>query len=111
MDSRRSSGTGRPSSSSTRRSSPAKASSSKSEGCLSLPGFEATVPRPARVSLTDLDRDGCLQTLEGEGLLARAIQHEVDHLDGVLFIDRLRGIIAGSDLAANRATLAASGAW
>jgi peptide deformylase len=62
------------------------------EGCLSLPGFEATVPRPARVSLTHLDRDGCLQTLAGDGLLARAVQHEVDHLDGVLFIDRLRPI-------------------
>jgi peptide deformylase len=62
------------------------------EGCLSLPGFEATVARPARVRVRHLDRDGRERTVEGEGLLARAIQHEIDHLDGVLFIDRLRGI-------------------
>jgi peptide deformylase len=62
------------------------------EGCLSLPGFEATVARPARVTLTHLDREGRTQTIEGSGLLARAIQHEVDHLNGVLFVDRLRPI-------------------
>ena len=62
------------------------------EGCLSLPGFEATVPRPMRVRVRHLDRDGRERTIEGEGLLARAIQHEVDHLDGVLFIDRLQSI-------------------
>jgi len=62
------------------------------EGCLSLPGFEATVPRPLRVRVRHLDRDGRERTIEGEGLLARAIQHEVDHLDGVLFIDRLQSI-------------------
>ena len=62
------------------------------EGCLSLPGFEATVARPARVRVRHLDRDGRERTVEGEGLLARAIQHEIDHLDGILFIDRLRGI-------------------
>ena len=62
------------------------------EGCLSLPGFEATVARPARVRVKHLDRDGRERTVEGEGLLARAIQHEIDHLDGVLFIDRLRSV-------------------
>ena len=62
------------------------------EGCLSLPGFEATVARPARVRVRHLDRDGRERTVEGAGLLARAIQHEIDHLDGVLFIDRLRAI-------------------
>jgi peptide deformylase len=62
------------------------------EGCLSLPGFEATVARPAFVSLTHLSTDGSAQTLEATGLLARAIQHELDHLDGILFIDRLRPI-------------------
>jgi peptide deformylase len=62
------------------------------EGCLSAPGFNATVVRPQRVVLKGLDRHGVEQTLEGKDLLARAFQHEVDHLDGVVFIDRLRGI-------------------
>ena len=62
------------------------------EGCLSLPGFNATVVRPARAVVTGFDRDGRPQTIEGTGLLARALQHEMDHLDGSLFVDRLRGI-------------------
>ena len=62
------------------------------EGCLSVPGFNATVPRPARAVVRGLDRDGREQQLEGTGLLARAFQHEMDHLDGQLFLDRLRGI-------------------
>jgi peptide deformylase len=62
------------------------------EGCLSLPGFNASVMRPARVVCKGLDRDGCEQTIEGKDLLARAFQHEMDHLDGTLFVDRLRGI-------------------
>jgi peptide deformylase len=62
------------------------------EGCLSVPGFNATVVRPARAVLKGLDRDGDDCTAEGSGLLARAFQHEMDHLDGVVFIDRLRGI-------------------
>ena len=62
------------------------------EGCLSLPGFNATVVRPARVVLRGLDRHGAEQTVEGKGLLARAFQHEMDHLDGLVFVDRLRGI-------------------
>jgi peptide deformylase len=62
------------------------------EGCLSVPGFNATVVRPARVVLRGLDRQGQEQTIEGKGLLARAFQHEMDHLDGVVFVDRLRGI-------------------
>jgi peptide deformylase len=62
------------------------------EGCLSLPGFEATVVRPAHVIISGLDRTGAEQTHEGTGLLARAFQHEMDHLDGMLFVDRLRGI-------------------
>jgi len=52
------------------------------EGCLSLPGFTGQVTRPARVVITGLDR----------GLLARVLQHEMDHLDGNLFVDRLHGI-------------------
>jgi peptide deformylase len=62
------------------------------EGCLSMPGFTATVSRPERVVVRGLDRDGRDQQVEGTGLLARAFQHEMDHLDGRLFVDRLRGI-------------------
>jgi len=62
------------------------------EGCLSLPGFNATVLRPARVVMSGADREGRPLQLEGSGLLARAFQHEMDHLDGRLFVDRLRGI-------------------
>jgi peptide deformylase len=62
------------------------------EGCLSIPGFNATVLRPARATVKGQDRDGNPQEITGEGLLARAFQHEMDHLDGRVFIDRLRGI-------------------
>ena len=62
------------------------------EGCLSVPGFNATVVRPSRVIIKGLDRMGQAQQREGVGLLARAFQHEMDHLDGTLFVDRLRGI-------------------
>lgn len=62
------------------------------EGCLSAPGFNATVVRPRRVVVKGFTRDGAEQTIEGTELLARAFQHEMDHLDGVVFIDRLRGI-------------------
>ena len=61
----------------------------KEEGCLSLPGVYAQVRRPASIHVTALNLAG--EPIEGEfsGLLARAIQHETDHLDGILFIDRL----------------------
>ena len=62
------------------------------EGCLSLPGFEALVPRPERAVVRGLDRDGCVREVQGTGLTARAFQHELDHLDGRLFVDRLRGL-------------------
>jgi peptide deformylase len=62
------------------------------EGCLSVPGFEATVVRPTRAVVRGLDRDGTMHERDGSGLLARAFQHEMDHLDGTLFIDHLRGI-------------------
>jgi peptide deformylase len=62
------------------------------EGCLSLPGFNATVARPNRVTIRGLDIDGRERTYSGEGLLARAFQHEMDHLEGRVFVDRLRGI-------------------
>jgi peptide deformylase len=62
------------------------------EGCLSVPGFNATVARPMRAVLKGMDRDGRERTVEATELLARAFQHEMDHLDGKLFLDRVRGI-------------------
>lgn len=62
------------------------------EGCLSLPGFNATVVRPARAVIKGLDRSGAEHIVEARDLLARAFQHEMDHLDGKVFVDRLRGI-------------------
>ena len=62
------------------------------EGCLSVPGFNATVARPSRAVLKGLGRDGKEQVVEASGLLARCFQHEMDHLDGTLFVDRLRGL-------------------
>jgi peptide deformylase len=62
------------------------------EGCLSAPGFNATVVRPQHAIVKGFDRHGNEQTIEGKDLLARAFQHEMDHLDGIVFIDRLRGI-------------------
>jgi len=62
------------------------------EGCLSVPGFNATVARPMRAAIRGLDRHGTMRTVEGKELLARAFQHEMDHLDGRLFLDRVRGI-------------------
>ena len=62
------------------------------EGCLSLPGFNATVARPSRAVVRGLNREGVEQIVEGTGLLARAFQHEMDHLEGMVFVDRLRGL-------------------
>ena len=59
------------------------------EGCLSVPGFYETVNRPERVQVTALDRNGDSFTRELEGLLAICLQHEIDHLDGKLFVDYL----------------------
>lgn len=59
------------------------------EGCLSMPGLAGAVERPASVVVEGLDPDGRPVTIQAEGLLARCLQHEIDHLDGVLFIDRL----------------------
>ena len=60
-----------------------------SEGCLSLPGFRAMVERARTATVTYTNMDGRLAMLEAQGLLAQAIQHEIDHLNGVLFIDHL----------------------
>jgi len=62
------------------------------EGCLSVPGFNATLARPSRAVVKGLNRRGEAQTIEGTGLLARCFQHEMDHLEGTLFVDRLRGL-------------------
>lgn len=59
------------------------------EGCLSLPGLTEIVERPESIVVRALDRGGHAVEIEAEGLLSRCIQHERDHLDGVLFIDRL----------------------
>lgn len=59
------------------------------EGCLSIPGISAPVPRRRHATATGFDKHGNPVTLEGDGLLARCIQHETDHLDGILFLERL----------------------
>jgi peptide deformylase len=59
------------------------------EGCLSVEDFRSNVVRYARVRVRATGRDGNAYEIEGEGLLARALQHELDHLDGLLFIDRI----------------------
>lgn len=59
------------------------------EGCLSIPGKQGKVLRPEKVKVKALNEKGEEFILEGEGLLARALCHEIDHLDGVLFIDRI----------------------
>lgn len=80
------------------------------EGCLSVPGFNATVVRAERAVIKGLDRSGAEHEREGTGLLARAFQHEMDHLDGTLFVDRLRGI--KRDLIVRRIKkLTRSGKW
>ncbi len=59
------------------------------EGCLSIPDYYAEVERPATVRVRYLDRDAKLQEIDADGLLATCLQHEIDHLDGVLFIDHI----------------------
>jgi peptide deformylase len=58
------------------------------EGCLSFPGVTVNIIRPERVKVAYLDENGNKNLLEADGLLSRAIQHELDHLDGILIIDR-----------------------
>jgi peptide deformylase len=59
------------------------------EGCLSIPDIYGDVERPATVVVEATDVDGSRRRIAADGLLARAIQHEIDHLDGILFLDRL----------------------
>ena len=59
------------------------------EGCLSVPDIWEDVERPARITAEFVDRDGVLKTVEADGLLSTCLQHEMDHLNGVLFIDYL----------------------
>jgi peptide deformylase len=59
------------------------------EGCLSIPDYYAEVERPAKVHVRHLDREGKEREIEADGLLATCLQHEIDHLDGVLFIDHI----------------------
>jgi len=66
------------------------------EGCLSVPGFYETVNRPQKVEVTALDRNGEPFTKELSGLLAICLQHEIDHLDGVLLIDRMTSEVVES---------------
>lgn len=62
------------------------------EGCLSIPEFHEDVERPARVTVQYLDLDGASQEVVAEGLLATCLQHEIDHLDGILFVDHLSAL-------------------
>lgn len=62
------------------------------EGCLSVPGFYETVQRAERIRVRALDRDGQALDMEVDGLLAVCIQHEIDHLDGKLFVDYLSNL-------------------
>lgn len=58
------------------------------EGCLSIPGLQGEVPRAERVVVTGIDENGEKVKIKANGLLARVFQHEIDHLDGTLFVDR-----------------------
>lgn len=62
------------------------------EGCLSIPGCRALVPRKEKLTVQALDRNGETFTLEADGLLAICIQHEIDHLNGVLFVDHISAL-------------------
>ena len=66
-----------------------KVTEKSEEGCLSIPGLRDIVERSSRVRVKGLTPEGAITEMEAEGLLARILQHEIDHLDGVLFIDRI----------------------
>ncbi|MFI7106441.1 peptide deformylase [Nonomuraea sp. NPDC050227] len=77
------------------------------EGCLSVPGQFAPLPRPDHATVHGFDAEGRPVTVEGTGLLARCLQHETDHLDGYLYIDRLPAKRRKQVLAAYEQTMAA----
>lgn len=64
----------------------------ESEGCLSYPGYEGIVDRPKKVTVTGIDENGRAVMISGEEMLARALCHEIDHLEGVLYTKRARKI-------------------
>lgn len=70
----------------------------EAEGCLSIPGIQGIVERPAHVVVEALDRNGKLQRIEGVELLARALCHEIDHLNGILFEDKVIRYVDPSEL-------------
>ena len=80
------------------------------EGCLSIPDFVEVVTRPERVKLRYLDRNGETREMWGDGLMARAMCHEIDHLNGTLFVDHLRGFKKDRILK-KIAKMAKSGMW
>lgn len=65
------------------------------EGCLSLPEFFSEIERPAEVEVTYTDENGAEQTLRADDILSRCLQHEIDHLDGILFVDHLSAVRRG----------------
>ena len=83
------------------------ARSTYEEGCLSIPDYYAEVERPAAVTVNYLDLAGKEQVLEAEGLLATCLQHEIDHLNGVLFIDHISRL--KRDMVIRKFTKAAKG--
>ena len=80
------------------------------EGCLSVPGFKFEIVRAERVTMRGMDLDGKEIVLEGDDLLARMIQHEIDHLDGVLLLDRLEPDVRKAALRELRTRQLAAGA-
>ena len=69
-----------------------QAVATREEGCLSLPGQYADVTRPERITARYQDAEGTRHEIEAEGMLAACIQHEIDHLDGILFVDHLSAL-------------------
>lgn len=69
----------------------------ENEGCLSLPGKNAPVLRPRRVKVRAMDRKGAEFEINGTGIMAKALCHEIDHLDGILFVDKATGELQDND--------------
>lgn len=80
----------------------AQGEASDREGCLSIPGVTGIVTRAATVTVSGMDIGGSEVVLEAGGLLARALQHEIDHLDGILFVDKAEDIVQDESVRARR---------